>query len=399
MKINKTLKTISYVVGIILMLVMIATLIGIVSGEINITNIKNFFGMDVPQIEYEPPEETSCLAYDIASKFRETYGTNIINSFEDACTDLGGEWREDDKELGCYWNPDLGTIDCDTDTTRNFEDYCEEGLLANWVCDNDIAYAGCLCKRAIPSDWEVPEDEQPVYTCGWINGLQCGGTCPDSHPTCEEIDWISGDIACACLDSMFIPHPDWKPGNQYYDPHIPEEPEPELFPIGTAFITNGRNTPSLGVSGFDGICQSEANAGGLPGTYKALVSTSSIDARDRIPDVTYRRMDGQIVAEGKSDLFDGSIRKSININADGNFEYGANQYQVLTGSLSDGRYSLLTCQDWTVGGYTAPGDADVTYGLFQSGGDLNGYFLDGDWLNSGFMYCGNSGYLYCFRVS
>ncbi len=63
-------------------------------------------------------------------------------------------------------------------------------------------------------------DNGVTYTCGWV-GEQCGGTCPDDFPLCEEIDWISGDVTCACLDNNYLPHPDWKPDGDYYDPYEP----------------------------------------------------------------------------------------------------------------------------------------------------------------------------------
>ena len=72
-----------------------------------------------------------------------------------------------------------------------------------------------------------------------------------------------------------------------------------------------------GLSGADAICQGEADRAGLGGTFVAWLSTSDTDARDRVDDVLYRRLDGQLVAVDLNDLTDGSIANPINLDVDG----------------------------------------------------------------------------------
>src|SRR5262245_23472284 len=49
-----------------------------------------------------------------------------------------------------------------------------------------------------------------------------------------------------------------------------------------AFVTRGVYSGALGgLSGADGICQTAAISAGLPGTFVAWLSTSTVNARDR----------------------------------------------------------------------------------------------------------------------
>lgn len=72
------------------------------------------------------------------------------------------------------------------------------------------------------------------------------------------------------------------------------------------FVTSTSQSGQLGgLSGADALCQTRANAGGLGSTWKAWLSTSSVNAKDRVVDATYVRLDGVVVASNKADLTDG----------------------------------------------------------------------------------------------
>lgn len=202
--------------------------------------------INVPaQTTYSPALEDSCEDYNIPQEFIKGFGATHIGELERACESLGGIWRDEDRdELGCYWNPAIGSIDCNTGGPVVYGAYCENKLLSRWYCDNSIAYIGCLCKKAVPNEWEAeepaPEDE-PEYTCGWT-GSNCAGTCPATHPLCKDIEWWDGTMSCACLtaDEESV-HPDWKPDGDYYSPHDEQEGDGEPEVDGACTDMDGFN--------------------------------------------------------------------------------------------------------------------------------------------------------------
>src|SRR5438067_1391069 len=86
-------------------------------------------------------------------------------------------------------------------------------------------------------------------------------------------------------------------------------------PNKVVFVTSQIYTAALGgLAGADAKCQSLATGAGLTGTYKAWLSSSSVDARDRlthsaIPYVLSDRT--TVVADNWSDLVDGSLKHAI----------------------------------------------------------------------------------------
>lgn len=101
---------------------------------------------------------------------------------------------------------------------------------------------------------------------------------------------------------------------------------------------------SPGLAGADALCQARANAVNLEGDFVALMSTSVVDARDRIPDQAYYRVDDMLIANDKADLFDGSIANSISLYENGGVRTTAG---AATGSNPDGTAHTHTCEDWT----------------------------------------------------
>lgn len=100
-----------------------------------------------------------------------------------------------------------------------------------------------------------------------------------------------------------------------------------------------------GLSGADNICQSEANSASLPGTFKAWLSSSSVNAKDRINDGVYVRTDNAVIAFGIADLIDGSIMNNINKDASGN---DVGDWPVWTGTDVNGNsVSSKHCNNWT----------------------------------------------------
>jgi len=120
-----------------------------------------------------------------------------------------------------------------------------------------------------------------------------------------------------------------------------------------------------GLAGADEKCQERAEAAGFSGTWIALLSTSSMDARDRVPDTEFRRIDGAVIATDKSDLFDGTIDNPINIT-----ELNTHVFAdvVWTGSFEDGT-AANNCEDWATSseeytgmiGHTHPDHSWISY--------------------------------------
>ena len=150
------------------------------------------------------------------------------------------------------------------------------------------------------------------------------------------------------------------------------------------FVTSvGYNGNLGGLSGGDSKCQARANAAGLDGTWTAWLSSSSVHAKDRIPDQAYYLVDKTTkVCNNKADLIDGSIQTTISIN-----EFGASQGNVFiwTGTNANGTAHTETCSSWTSAGSSVYG----RYGW--------NIYTDGLWTNRGKGACSSAYKLYCFE--
>ena len=138
---------------------------------------------------------------------------------------------------------------------------------------------------------------------------------------------------------------------------------------------------SCGLEGGDAKCQQAANNGNLGGTWKAWLSASDVNAKDRIAEGLYKRLDDKVIATSKSDLTDGIIAIAINIDEKKNPISGTQN--VWTGTNKYGEFlQLNTCGDWGSG---------------SSGGFGYAIETDGKWTEQGSSSCGISYRLYCFE--
>ncbi|MBN2161201.1 MAG: DUF1554 domain-containing protein [Spirochaetes bacterium] len=100
-----------------------------------------------------------------------------------------------------------------------------------------------------------------------------------------------------------------------------------------------------GLEGADEICNLRAAAGGLPGYYKALLSTGTIHGRDHTrirPDASFITTDSSSIASSYTDLWDGTIAHQIRD------EFGASgPSSTYTGTESNGYSSSSNCSGWT----------------------------------------------------
>jgi Protein of unknown function (DUF1554) len=134
--------------------------------------------------------------------------------------------------------------------------------------------------------------------------LDCDDSDPHISPAEEETcdNWVDDD----CDAAVDADDPDCQP---------PVPPTPKIV-----FVTSGVYDGGLGgVSGADTICQAEAQAAGLSGTFKAWVSDDHESPGTRFTKngSPYQLADGTVIAADWNDLTDGILSNPIHLDADG----------------------------------------------------------------------------------
>ena len=131
-----------------------------------------------------------------------------------------------------------------------------------------------------------------------------------------------------------------------------------------------------GIAAADGLCQAEADAASLPGTYRAALATTgaTISSRFDLDGLPWVRTDGARVAPTAAGLFrDTFLEAPINVQADG-VGYQGN-YAFWTGAgtprvLDSPGTATTTCDDWTIADldYGSTGQANRVAAADRSGG-------------------------------
>jgi hypothetical protein len=126
------------------------------------------------------------------------------------------------------------------------------------------------------------------------------------------------------------------------------------------FITSanpGQGADLGGLEGADAYCAQLAEAAGVTGkTWRAYLSTSTENAKDRIGDGPwYNAVGVEIAADiGSLHSADTRVAKSTALDETGGTVNGRgdepNRHDILTGSLHDGTVAEQTCEDWTASG-------------------------------------------------
>lgn len=132
------------------------------------------------------------------------------------------------------------------------------------------------------------------------------------------------------------------------------------------------NSSSSGIPGADALCQDEANAAGLTGTWLALLSDDFSHARERInfsgPIVD---VNNEIIANDFNDLWDGSVIRPIDKLANGDSIVmktegaipGREYSRIFTGSSSDGqKLTGRNCNNWLATPSNLPTTPIVSHG-------------------------------------
>jgi hypothetical protein len=112
-----------------------------------------------------------------------------------------------------------------------------------------------------------------------------------------------------------------------------------------------------GLEGADAHCQTLAAAAGAGGkTWRAYLSTSTVNARDRIGSGPWHNAKGELIAADLDALHGeaNGINKQTGLTEAGNPVNGRgdtpNMHDILTGSNADGTAAADTCSDWTSNG-------------------------------------------------
>ncbi len=152
------------------------------------------------------------------------------------------------------------------------------------------------------------------------------------------------------------------------------------------FVTSTTTNGNMGgLAGGDAICDAQASAASLGGTWVAWLSTSTVDAKDRLapgsgPFVRAAGTPGTI-ANDIADLTDSSLAIEILNDENGNVV----DTDVYTGTLSDGTAASVTCNEWT------DGAGSVIFGHSNRS--------NGAWTERFQFSCNPQRHIFCFEVS
>lgn len=126
------------------------------------------------------------------------------------------------------------------------------------------------------------------------------------------------------------------------------------------FVTSvnpGKGGDLGGLDGADAYCSKLAAATGSSGkTWRAYLSTDSVNARDRIGKGPWYNAKGEKIADDVASLHSdkNNLTKQTALNEKGEVINGRgdspNRHDMLTGSKTDGTAAPETCGNWTMGG-------------------------------------------------
>jgi len=237
-------------------------------------------------------------------------------------------------------------------------------------------------------------------------------TSDESDVSCESVDFDGSGLVDFGDFSLFVPHferVDCGYDNGYCDgTDLDQSHEVDLgdfsyfaFWFGesceeqktqfSAFLSSRQYDGNLGgVSSADKECQDMADAAGLSGSFKAWLSDSTIDAKDRFntKNLPYYRVDGIKVADDFNNLIDGNIDNPIDVDENG-ITIPWSSVGVMTGTTNYGVLDTdyTTCDDWT----------SSESNLVHTMGDFKDPELWSKYLISSVSCSNNEERIYCFE--
>jgi hypothetical protein len=181
------------------------------------------------------------------------------------------------------------------------------------------------------------------------------------------------------------------------------------------FITSaglGKGANLGGLDGADAHCASLAEAAGVTGkTWRAYLSTATVDAKDRIGTGPWYNAKGEKIADDVASLHSDAnkIDKQTGLTEKGEPVPGRgdtpNQHDILTGTNADGtKIADQTCGDWTLDG--TEGAAMVGHhdrmgpDTLPTAKSWNAAHASrGGCSQEALIGTGGAGYLYCFAAN
>ena len=181
----------------------------------------------------------------------------------------------------------------------------------------------------------------------------------------------------------------------------------------TFFVTSqgpGDGANLGGLEGADAHCQQLVEAAGAAGkTWRAYLSTSTTNARDRIGGGPWHNANGELIAEDIEALHGeaNAISKQTALSEQGEEIAGRgdtpNRHDILTGSNPDGTaIPDMTCSDWTNNGegQAMLGHHDrMGLGDDPSARSWNSAHPSQGCSQEGLQSTGGDGLFYCFAVA
>lgn len=211
--------------------------------------------------------------------------------------------------------------------------------------------------------WAGAGGNESAQTCsGWMTTAGTGATENLAEPSSQGLQVCSSSQRLACL-GVDQSNPAWIP---------------RVRPSRLAFVSE-QPFSTGGLAAADALCRGEAGDAGLPGTFAALLATSTASAAARFDaGVAWVRVDGVTLAASPADVVAGrALGVSLNLNVRGEVVSSA----VWTGA-STPQSTAAACADWT-------SDAGV-------GGQGQSASLT-TWWDGGVGACGSPARVYCFQ--
>lgn len=198
-------------------------------------------------------------------------------------------------------------IECDSNVTACGLSACRDNLCGGgscWLRGGEVAASTCC-----------GDDTGEFFITSYCSGSGVGKCCDAAT---DKID-SSGNCVASC-------------------------PVPSL----KAFVSSVKYTGNLGgLFGADAKCQALATAAKLPGPYKAWLSDSRLNAKDRflLKNSPYKTVTGTKVVDNFADLIDGSLDSALKVTEKG-VTLTSTSERTWTGTSATGTKLLQTCSDW-----------------------------------------------------
>jgi hypothetical protein len=166
-------------------------------------------------------------------------------------------------------------------------------------------------------------------------------------------------LACGC-GGKSNPQDDAPPADDGPPIDVPPGNRASFFITSTGGPFGGdfrRAGDTDGLAGADEFCRTKAIAaiaGASAQTWRAYLSTATVNARDRIGAGPWFNVNGALIANSITELHDpalNKIDKTTGLDETGAVVPGRgdtpNQHDILTGSNADGTASANTCSNWS----------------------------------------------------